>query len=112
MSTPPIRMRRAQVPEDAPPPLPGETPWYAGTQTPIQPGVYKRLSVAGTIMHSLWDSCWHWNHVSAERAALATDETLCATLPWRGLLSPPPYGYGPVMAARLTTPADSEGGAL
>jgi len=92
-----IAMCVSQVPSNAPRPLAGETPWFTGDQQPVQPGVYKRLSVSGLVMYSLHDGdTWMWNHVSASRAAQADEPSLVQNLPWRGLVAPPPQGYGPV----------------
>lgn len=101
-----INLRTTAVPADAPAPLPGETPWFSGEQQPVQIGVYKRLSVAGLVMYSLFNGeHWLWMHRSAAAAVRASSAeiSLCQTLPWCGLKAPPPQGYGPI-------PSDSEGG--
>lgn len=101
-----IMMHRPGVPADAPPPAPGETPWFSGDQQPVKIGVYKRLSMAGLVVYSMWDGD-HWlrMHCSATGAvrASSSEPSLCQTLPWCGLLRPPAQGYGPL-------PGDSEGG--
>lgn len=106
MSAGAIVMHSRGVPADAPPPLTGETPWYGGDQLPVQIGLYKRLSVAGLVMYSFFNGeHWLWMHRSASVAVRfsGNDLSLCQTLPWRGLLQPPPQGYGPLLS-------DSEGG--
>ena len=96
-----IKLRSDSVPADAPLPAPGETPWFNGDQAPVQIGVYKRLSVAGLVMYSFFDGAhWLWMHRSPIAAARApgADLSLCQTLPWCGLVAPPPQGYGPIPA--------------
>lgn len=103
-----IVLRTDGVPADAPPPLWGETPWYNGYQLPVQIGVYKRLSVAGHAMYSLFDGAhWLWMHRSPLAAARvpSTDLSLCQTLPWCGLVAPPPQGYGPIPTDAAEVPA-------
>jgi hypothetical protein len=104
-----IIMRTTGVPDDAPAPLPGETPWYSGEQRPVQIGLYKRLSVAGPVMYSFFDGeNWLWMHRSPTVAVRfgSQDISLCQTLPWCGLMAPPPQGYGPLPSDA----SDSEGG--
>ena len=100
-----IRHTAPGVPLDAPAPLPGETPWFPGTQQPVQIGVYKRLSISGLVQFSLFDGgAWLWSHRDATRAAQARPDavSLVQDLPWCGLVAPPPQGYGPMQ------PADNE----
>lgn len=97
-----IRHTHPGVPADAPATLPGETPWYPGTQQPVQIGVYKRLSLSGLVQYSLFDGgAWLWSHRDATRAAQAhaRDVSLVQDLPWCGLVAPPPQGYGPIQSA-------------
>ena len=96
-----IVLRSDSVPLDAPAPAQGETPWFDGDQLPVQIGVYKRLSMAGLVMYSLFDGAhWLWMHRSPIAAVRApsSDLSLCQTLPWCGLLAPAPQGYGPIPA--------------
>lgn len=109
-----IVLRTHNVPPDTPQPLANETPWYNGDQLPRQIGVYKRLSVAGVVMHSLFDGAhWLWMHRSADMAVRApsTDVSLCQTLPWCGLRAPAPQGYGLIPTPPVllrTTGADQD----
>lgn len=97
-----IALTSTKVPPDAPEPAAGETPWYDGHQQPVQPGVYKRLSITGLVLYSLFDGVWMWSHVSPDRAAQAVDPSLVQNLPWCGLVAPPPQGYGPVLTGGAT----------
>lgn len=96
-----IVIRTDGVPLDAPARELGETPWFNGDQLPVQIGVYKTLSVAGLVMYSLFNGAhWLWMHRSPIAAVRvpSTDLSLCQTLPWCGLVAPPPQGYGPIPA--------------
>lgn len=94
-----IRKIDASVPADAPPPRPGETPWFRGDVQPVQIGVYRRLSLAKNItVFSLFDGDqWWWSSDTPERAAEAGVTSLVQNLPWCGLALPAPQGYGPVV---------------
>jgi hypothetical protein len=105
MTAPPragvIALHPADIPADAPAPLPGETAWFSGQQLPVQIGVYRRLSLAGTTRYSFFDGAmWLWNKASIDLAAQASsrEPSLVQTLPWCGLVAPPPPGYGPMRA--------------
>lgn len=103
-----IRHNAPDVPPDAPAPLRGETPWFSGTQVPVQIGVYKRLSLSGLVMFSFFDGdMWLWNHRDATRAAQAKpgEASLIQALPWCGLELPPPQGYGPILGPDVDTDA-------
>lgn len=94
-----IAMRPADVPADAPQPQPGETGWFSGDQLPVQIGVYRRLSLGGTTRFSFFDGAmWLWNCASISQALQASsrEPSLVQTLPWCGLVAPPPQGYGPL----------------
>ena len=97
-----IKKRIAPVlPHDAPATMPGETPWYSGQLLPVQIGVYKRLSVGEVVLYSYFDGAhWFWNcrtsHAAAAMRQRGTEFSLVQTLPWCGLASPPPSGYGPL----------------
>jgi hypothetical protein len=105
MTAPPrsgvIALHPADVPADAPPPLPGETGWVSGNQLPVQIGVYRRLSLGGTTRYSFFDGAmWLWNCASISQAVQASSNnpSLVQTLPWCGLVAPPPHGYAPLRA--------------
>lgn len=90
------------VPDDAPAPRPGECTWLSGTTWPVQIGVYRRLTSSGCTMYSYFDGAfWLWNQPSVDRAVRvpSTEPSLVQTLPWCGLASPPPAGYGPQRGA-------------
>lgn len=96
-----IRHTAPRVPADAPAPLPGETPWFPGSQQPVQDGVYKRLCLSGIVQYSLFDGgAWLWMHRDATCAARAASDqvSLVQDLPWCGLVAPP-QGYGPMADA-------------
>lgn len=79
------------VPADAPKPRPGETAWFAGNVLPARHGVYRRLSVAGYTLFSVWDgSYWRWNRNTVHLAAQdrTGEPSLVQTLPWCGLAAP------------------------
>lgn len=80
---------------ELPAPLPGETEWLSPVQLPVQIGVYRRYSLGGRSMYSLWNGeVWCWNCHTPEQAAMMGDEaSLCQTLPWCGLIYPPLEGY-------------------
>lgn len=95
-----MRWHLSAVPADAPPPRRGETPWHPGHLMPVQPGVYRRLTVAGSTMFSFFTGGeWLWNHVSPTGAVRARLPSLVQTLPWCGLTEPPACGYGPAPQA-------------
>lgn len=80
------------------------TPWFTGTQTPVQIGVYQRQNLAGDVRYSFWDGDhWRWAQRTPHLAASedAASISLRQQAPWRGLLFPPPQGYGP--AEPITT---------
>ena len=82
---------------DAPATMPGETPWYSGELLPVQIGVYKRLSLGELVLYSYFDGThWLWNCRTPQAAVRkpSTEPSLVQTLPWCGLASPPPSGYG------------------
>lgn len=94
-----ISMRYAVVPPDAPTTLLGETPWFSGDQLPVQIGVYKRLSLGAVVKYSFFDGAhWLWNCSNAAAAVRmpSTDLSIVQTLPWCGLVTPAPGGYGPL----------------
>lgn len=104
MSTGTITLMTAGLPADAPRPVPGETPWISGQQQPVQLGVYRRLSTSGATTYSFWDGArWRWNQATPALAVQvsATEPSLVQTLPWAGLITPPPQGYGPMRAAAV-----------
>ena len=94
-----IRLLTAGVPADAPKPRPGETEWFSGAQQPVQDGVYRRLSVAGTTVFSMFDNgVWLWNqpHPTSAVRVPSNEPSLVQNLPWCGLVAPAPGGYGPM----------------
>ena len=99
MSAGVIRLTTPGVPADAPKPRPGETAWYSGQQYPVQIGVYRRLSVAGTTVFSYFDGDhWLWNQPHPNRAGRvpSNEPSLVQNLPWAGLVLPAASGYGPM----------------
>lgn len=105
-----IKLSRAGVPAEAPATEPAETPWISGMQTPVQIGVYRRLSLIGTTQFSYFDGAhWLWNKRHPDLAARvpSTEPSLIQTLPWCGLVAPPPQGYGP-LATTPTLAANEE----
>lgn len=99
-------MQQAADQNGLPNTLPGETPWLAGTTTPVQEGVYRRATLAGTTKYSLWaNGRWHWNCATPELAAKHLDASLAQRMPWCGLLQPPAYGYGSTETAQAAAPA-------
>lgn len=83
----------------------GETPWLPGTTTPVQEGVYRRATLAGTTKYSLWtNGRWHWNCATPNLAAQQLDASLAQRMPWCGLLQPPAYGYGSTETAQASAP--------
>ena len=102
-------MQQAADQNGLPAAQPGETPWLAGSTQPVQDGVYRRATLAGSTKFSLWaNGRWHWNCVTPALAAQQTDLSLAQRMPWCGLLQPPVYGYGTTstaQAAEATQPA-------
>lgn len=96
-----LELRDASVPDHAPQPLPGETPWFRGDQEPMMPGVYKRLSLGRKVLFSYWDGQWFWSAGSAAEAVTKRDASLVQNLPWLGLQAPPPQGYGWMQLAAM-----------
>jgi hypothetical protein len=108
MSAGVIKLLTRGVPADAPKPKPGETEWYSGGQYPVQIGVYRRLSVAGTTVFSYFDGGhWLWNQPHPDRAVRvpSTEPSLVQNLPWCGLVIPARAGYGPMPTAPTERPA-------
>jgi hypothetical protein len=96
-----IKLSQAGVPPDAPAAEIGETPWISGQQVPVQVGVYRRLSLSGSTQFSYFDGAhWLWNkrHPDLAVRVPSTEPSLIQTLPWCGLIAPPPQGYGPMPA--------------
>ena len=95
------------IPADAPPPHWGECGWMPGSRFPVQIGVYRRLTMAGTTMYSFFDGGhWLWNQPSPDLAVRvpSTEPSLVQMLPWCGLNVPPPMGYGPLPTHRTELP--------
>jgi hypothetical protein len=108
-------MHQASVHNGLPATLPGETPWLDGSTAPVQEGVYRRATLAGTTRFSLWaNGRWHWNCATPALAAQRLDASLAQRMPWCGLLNPPVGGYacGPQpadpMAAADANPAQAQ----
>jgi hypothetical protein len=108
-----IKLTTTGVPADAPCPLPGETPWISGQQQPVQEGVYRRLTLAGSTRYSYFDGeHWLWNSATPALAVRvpSSDLSLVQQSPWAGLIMPPPQGYGP-MPTNPVEEADTTTGA-
>lgn len=78
------------------------TPAFPGDVEPVQIGVYQRRNSLGRWVYSMWTGDhWCWNHASPSLAARDEERSLQQAMPWRGLITPPPQGYGPAIAGAL-----------
>ena len=94
-----VRPVRRSVP-DWLPVLAGETPWFGGWLLPVMPGVYRR-HMRGFLrsFYSYFDGgFWMPDRYTVVGAAAMASHSFGSgyqTLPWCGLVAPPPQGYGP-----------------